>query len=224
MHELVQLCRSGALVNADAKAVENLQRQFVERHCILLARLIDPEILAVVLEQVSKAQFVARDIEHIGTETWIPSSVSACTLTFLANSQEFLRFIERVTSCDRIGDFFGRIYRMPPTEGHEFDWHDDTPLHDHRMLTLSLNLSTAAYEGGETQIREKASERILFKIANTGLGDAIVFRVSPALEHRVTPVRGTIPRTAFAGWFRSPIDGTRPDFHSAIREPHITES
>lgn len=37
---------------------------------------------------------------------------------------------------------------------------------------------------------------------NTGPGDAALFRIDPALQHRATAVtRGT--KTAFAGWFRS---------------------
>lgn len=217
MPEPVQLGRAGAIINAGARVVEDLQRQFAERHCILLPRLIDRAILDVVLEQVGKAQFVPREHEHIGTETWVPSNVSVATLNFLTNTPPFVRFVERVTGCDPIGIFSGRIYRMPPTEGHQFDWHDDNVSEDHRMLVLSLNLSPEPFLGGETQIREKASERITCEIANTGLGDAIIFRVAATLEHRVAPVRGTIPRTAYAGWFLHPFDDSHRDFHSAVQ-------
>jgi hypothetical protein len=30
-----------------------------------------------------------------------------------------------------------------------------------------------------------------------------MFRIDPSLRHRVIAVRGTRPRTAWAGWFRS---------------------
>jgi len=53
------------------------------------------------------------------------------------------------------------------------------------------------------QIREARSKRILHEIANTGPGDAVLFRVDPGLEHRITPVTGSISKTALAGWFVS---------------------
>jgi len=43
-------------------------------------------------------------------------------------------------------------------------------------------------------------------IANTGPGDAIVFRIDGALEHMVTPVSGAVSKIAWAGWFaREPL-------------------
>ena len=50
---------------------------------------------------------------------------------------------------------------------------------------------------------------MLIQVANTGLGDAIIFRLRSDLEHLATDVEGTIEKTAFAGWFRS-----SPDFRS----------
>jgi hypothetical protein len=38
-------------------------------------------------------------------------------------------------------------------------------------------------------------------VANTGAGDAVLFRIAERLEHRVTSLRGDVPRTAYAGWF-----------------------
>lgn len=38
---------------------------------------------------------------------------------------------------------------------------------------------------------------------NTGPGDGIVFRLAHHLQHRNTSMRGAVPKTAFAGWFRS---------------------
>jgi hypothetical protein len=224
MNEPIQLSRSGAVINASTQAIEELQREFAEHHCILLPRLIDPAIHDILLEQVSNAHFVQYANEGIGTETWAPSLISVSTLNFLTNTPAFVRFVGHVTGCSPIGIFSGRIYRISPAEEQHLDWHSDIIPDDPRLITLSLNLSPEPYEGGETQIRETANERIVCKIANTGLGDAILFRVSPALEHRVTPVRGTIPRTAYAGWFRPPIDNTRRDFHSAIRQPQSLDT
>jgi hypothetical protein len=68
---------------------------------------------------------------------------------------------------------------------------------------MSVNLSLRGYEGGIFQLREWSSKRILAEIANTGWGDATLFRISAELEHQVTEVTGEQPKTAFAGWFKS---------------------
>ena len=67
---------------------------------------------------------------------------------------------------------------------------------------MSVNLSGQPYGGGVFQLRRTADERLLGEVHNLGLGDAILFRLSPQLQHRVTDVTGEHPKTAFAGWFR----------------------
>ena len=36
-----------------------------------------------------------------------------------------------------------------------------------------------------------------------GLGDAVLFKLSPHLVHRLTPIKGPHAKTAFAGWFHA---------------------
>jgi hypothetical protein len=98
---------------------------------------------------------------------------------------------------------------MVSGSGH-YDWHDD--VSEDRMVALSINLSKEIYSGGILQIREWESQRIIQEAANVGFGDGILFRLADSLEHRVTDVEGRVPKTAFAGWFRS-----QPDFLSMVK-------
>jgi hypothetical protein len=41
----------------------------------------------------------------------------------------------------------------------------------------------------------------LHEVANTGFGDASVFRVDRGLQHRVTDVEGDVEKVALSGWF-----------------------
>jgi hypothetical protein len=61
------------------------------------------------------------------------------------------------------------------------------------------------------QIRDSASGEILHEESNTGPGDALIFQIAPALQHRVARVTGNRPKTAFAGWFKS-----EPDFKTLV--------
>jgi len=71
---------------------------------------------------------------------------------------------------------------------------------------MSINLSPQVYDGGSLQIKHCDSDEILQEIHNTGLGDALLFRISGHLVHRVLGVKGDIPKTAFAGWFHKGED------------------
>jgi predicted 2-oxoglutarate/Fe(II)-dependent dioxygenase YbiX len=67
---------------------------------------------------------------------------------------------------------------------------------------MSLNLEPEPYEGGLLMIRERGNARVIEQIENTGAGDAVLFRIDSALQHRATAVTSGV-KTAFAGWFRS---------------------
>jgi hypothetical protein len=121
-----------------------------------------------------------------------------CT-SCLLNNPALFELLQNITGCGRIGRFHGRVYRMVPGAGHYDFWHDDA--FDNRMITISINLSREFYRGGLLQIRERKSQRFLHEVANTGLGDAIVFRVDRGLQHRVTDVEGDVEKVALSGWF-----------------------
>ena len=81
------------------------------------------------------------------------------------------------------------------------------------MISISINLSKDIYSGGVLQIFDCKSKKIIHEVGNTGFGDAIIFRITPNLEHMVTDVEGEVSKVAFAGWFQ-----TEPDFHSMVNE------
>ena len=70
------------------------------------------------------------------------------------------------------------------------------------VSAANVNLSAQAYDGGVFQLRRTADQRVLGEVHNVGLGDAVFFRLSDTLQHRVTDVIGHHSKTAFAGWFR----------------------
>jgi len=72
---------------------------------------------------------------------------------------------------------------------HHDSWHDDTSgAGAGRLAGFSLNLSRETYRGGTFQIREKARPDDVVEVENTGAGDAFLFRIAPAMQHRVLPV------------------------------------
>ena len=53
-----------------------------------------------------------------------------------------------------------------------------TILAKSRVVGMSLNLSREVYSGGVLQIRNRESEALISEAANTGSGDAVIFRLS----------------------------------------------
>jgi hypothetical protein len=101
---------------------------------------------------------------------------------------------------------------MATASSHIVSWHED--MLENRIVGMSLNLSRRTFAGSAFQLRNRDSKQILYEVANTGCGDAIIFRLADHLQHRNTQVTGSGPKTAFAGWFRS----DQPDYHSWIRQ------
>ena len=163
-------------------------------------------------EQLAGGGFSERVHEGINSnkELCLCDNRTLALLHVLLNNRELRRLVEQVTGCGCIGSFQGRVYRVIPGQGHHDAWHND--LGEQRLLALSLNLSAEPYQGGVLQIRERASQRIVYEIANIGCGDAIVFRLDKKLQHRITEVEGVWHKTAFAGWFRA-----GPDYLATLR-------
>src|SRR4051794_1159093 len=193
------------------------RRLFAERNWMQLRGFIEPALLETLHRELARAPFYDRSHGAIGTELCLVPSALSAALELMANDPELLAMIEALTACGPIGCFEGRVYRMVPGAGHHDSWHSD--VGENRIIAMSVNLSTSDYSGGVTEFRRVADERPFDSVANTGLGDAILFRIDPGLRHRVTLVEGREPKTAWAGWFRS-----SPRFEDLIRDRRSSAS
>jgi hypothetical protein len=209
----IQIGSSGASYSGTAEDLKALRDQFDRQHYLKFPKLLDPMLLDFLQRQIEQADFHERVHEGIGDnkELCMTSNTVSAALLFLVNDTRLFEVIQAVTQCDRIGCFQGRVYRVAAGNRHHDSWHND--IGEHRLVGMSINLSRDAYSGGVLQIRDRTSGEIVGEAPNVGSGDAIVFRLSEHLQHRITEIAGTISKTAFAGWFRS-----QPDFRAALKE------
>jgi hypothetical protein len=105
--------------------------------------------------------------------------------------------IRIITSCAHISDFAGRVYRRTAGPQHHLSWHCDTA--EQRQVGFRMNLSTDIFHGGTFELRLRRTPALLARVNNTGFGDALLFRISNDLEHRVTEVVGEVTKIACAG-------------------------
>jgi hypothetical protein len=206
---VIQVTRRGTVSN-DA-GVAALRRTFAERHCAKLTGLLEPGLVDEVRAQIARGTF--REFAHgsIATELRLDAGVCTGLLHFLTNDPRLFRVVESVSGCTAIRAFAGRVYRRLPGGRHHDSWHGD--IDGKRLVGMSVNLSAEIYDGGVFEIRAVDTQPPLASLPNVGFGDAILFRLSDALEHRVSGVRGESAKTAFAGWFFADLD-----FDKVLRE------
>jgi hypothetical protein len=201
---LGQLSRSG-FAPAPPSALDEARAAFHASRCLLLHRFVEPSLLADWQRRIDRAPF----IERVAKGDWGDKKPSVDMrvndralwggIIFAMNDPALFAAVEQVTGCAAIGSFFGSVYKIVPGAGHFHTWHND--LDGTRMVALSVNLSPDGYRGGILQLRERDTPNIRAEVANTGWGDAAIFEISEALEHRVTDVEPGPDKTAFAGWF-----------------------
>lgn len=211
---LVQLTRAGLVCRGSDAELGALRLDFDRQHWVRLPRFFSLDLLAFIQARIDQASFDEFDHARSGNvrarELVMMDDVSWSYLEFLVNDPGLFRIVQAVAGCGPIGCFTGRVYRMLPGPEHYDSWHGD--LVEQRVIALTVNLSADAYAGGVLQFRRWASDEILSEVANTGPGDAILFRLSEDLAHRVSGVTGATSKTAWAGWFRS-----EPDFLSWLK-------
>lgn len=197
-------------VQHDANALEAWRREFAERHVVYIEDFLAPDVLAEIQRRLTDSAFelsthTSTASEVIGQEARLdPDSAAARMLWLLLNRSQLYACVRQISGCPPIGCFLGRGYRMAPVAEHFDDWHDD--LADERMVGLSIELGDTPYEGGEFELRDRRTKTVHARVENKKPGSVHLFRIDAKLEHRVGRLRGTVPRTACAGWFcRTPI-------------------
>ena len=208
---LVQLTRHGVRRTGSPRAFADARERFDREHCLLLDQFVAPDLLRTIQQRLSEEGFAHKLNKGIGTELRLPPGALSGGIEFLANDPAVFAAIQDLTGCPAIGCYRGRVYRMMPGAGHASDWHSD--VSGGRMITMSVNLSEDVFEGGDLQIREADSRTIVKHLRNVGFGDAVIFRIDPRLEHQVLPLTGTVPRSAYAGWYLA-----SPDYASMLAQ------
>jgi len=203
MPSALQLTRSGS-VTLDTD-LDQLRREFQTHHCVKLEALLAPALLASIQRQIERGTFHEFAHGSLATELRLATGTGTGLLHLVVNDPTLFGLVERVSGCAHIRSFVGRVYRRASGRGHFDGWHGDQ-TDPGRLVGMSINLSTETYLGGVFEIRDVHTRRVLGSLANVGFGDAILFRLSDDLEHRVGDVRGAFPKTAFAGWFLDHAD------------------
>jgi hypothetical protein len=177
--------------------LEAARRQYSTNMALHIRDIFAPALLATLQELCASGSFIQEATRVGAPEVESPQRVGHL-LDAVLRRANFLRWLEAVTGSGPLHTFEGRLTQSRPGVG-ERGWHDDLREDDKRRVALVINLSPAPYQGAPFQLRLKTGEH-LFEHHYTELGEALLFKVDPALAHRVPPVTAGGPRRVYAGW------------------------
>lgn len=200
---LLEIGSSRTSAGGEPRAWNEARAHFAQHHWVKLPGFLSPPVLARVQRGVARGIFVETHHERVfppSVDLHMRPDATSGLLELLSNDPRLREAVEDLTGCRPLASFEGFIYRLTPDLGLHHNWHND--LMQGRRIAMSVNLEAAPYAGGLLQIREVESGDILDEVANVAAGDALLFRIDAALQHRVTPVTDGV-KTAFAGWFRA---------------------
>lgn len=203
----LQFTHTGFRARVGPASIARLERDYRRRRYLLIPGFLDPALLHLLQDQIERTRFQIVKHRGFGRDLRVEQSNATASLNFLLNDRRLFRFVEQTTGCGRLGSLIGSVRRAVPKPGDALGWHNDN-LGD-RMVSITINLSSAQYQGGVLQIRSARSKKIVAEVSNTGPGNA----VSADLEHHNTAVSGEIAKTAFSGWFLS-----KPDFEASFAD------
>jgi len=206
---MITLKRNEVLIKETA--LRNYQDAFKNTHSFVIPDFFCSSLQELINLYLSQAEYFVDS--HAGTQnnliakeyTVTRESIIHNLLYFYLNKPVVRETVKKITQCDNIKGFFGRIYKFEEDENCFDSWHNDISTEEDRIVGISINLSNSAYTGGEFTIRNKKTHEIYRKVKHDNWGGVHFFRIHPDLEHKVDKVTGINPRIAYAGWFIDPI-------------------
>jgi SAM-dependent methyltransferase len=175
-----------AWVGNDAD-LEALRAAFGQDHCVRLQGFLDDALL-----------------ERLRAYADDDQDKASALLFLLVSDPELFKLVRSITGCRRIGRFEGDLLLTPPGPEHAERWHGD--IFGHGMVSLDIDLSAEPYSGGALELRDRHTEEQLCS-GRTDPGDALLTRVAPFLQERLTAVEGDLPRRVYRGRFMLSREG-----------------
>ena len=198
-------------IESSSEDVERYRLEFLAKGYVRIPRFFETRFSKFVLGFIARAHWDPVVPDSFYSHESLALGPAFGLLHFVANWPGVLDVVGGIAGCGPLTWFDGWVYRMSPRCGHHDEWHTD--FSDGRLVGMSVNLSSEPYLGGRFQLRRRGSTALLADVSNSVLGDALIFRISDDLVHRVTDVEGTQDKMSFAGWFH----GVGPSFAERLQ-------
>ncbi len=185
-------------------AFRTLQTQFQSDKLVVLPQFFPAPLLASIERQLESTSFVHSryHVEHPGSTGLVDEMITDASwvhrIMLLLNEPKLIERLGELTQERELKRFSGRLYKLEQNSGQHLDWHSD--FNFGKRIALSINLSPLPFDGGQLQLRNRTTGRLI-EHQNQTMGDAVIFQIAENLEHRVLPVTGDVAKQTLTGWF-----------------------
>jgi hypothetical protein len=111
---MIQLRRAGLV--ADKEDVERHRIEFAKAHWVRLPSLLDQALLSRAISDIERGNWREGGVPGFYSESILESGPAVSLLRFVSNTPRFLKIISKITGCDSLTWFDGRVYRMQSNE------------------------------------------------------------------------------------------------------------
>jgi hypothetical protein len=195
------------LFNFPSDEMERCRVELLTRPYVKIKNFFTPKLYEMVRPQLERATFKEQlhpttegtySVRDLVTVDWFVGH-----LKMLLDDEALKAGMARLAGVKSMSHFSGRLYQLTPQSDLYFGWHDDVT--EGRKLAISVNLSPELYQGGELQIKDLRSGEI-HHVPNTGICDAVLFKIDSDYMHCVSKVQGNKPKIAMTGWYHAADD------------------
>ncbi|PIP91492.1 MAG: hypothetical protein COW01_02140 [Bdellovibrionales bacterium CG12_big_fil_rev_8_21_14_0_65_38_15] len=180
--------------------INDYANQFNANHSVLLSDFFEPSFLEKLQSLIDKQTFEFFHDPRIGKEYRIDSKEFYAKLNLIFSSADFLNFFRQVSGKEEIRLATTRVYKILDEDDYQIHWHNDNRVAS-RVLSLRIELSKDAYEGGEFQLRRIGTTELIANVGQLKYGETFLFQVDfNQFEHQVLQVtKGE--RVSLVIWF-----------------------
>jgi hypothetical protein len=176
------------------------REQYKSRRSFLCENAFDSAFLAALLDLCDRGSFAPDSVEGLGDREVERPQRAGGAITLALRRANLMRWLEGATGCGQLTTADGRVIQARANNHDQLVWHNDLnePL---RRIGVTIGLSDAPYEGGMFELRHARTKKVLVSYRHDVAGTALIFDVSPDLEHRVLPITAGGRRRVYTGWF-----------------------
>ena len=200
-----RLTRAGVEAPSDRER-PHWREAFDRQHCLRFDDFLEPALLDWIRGALAGARFGTRIHAALSPpvrDTVLEDALLQARLLLITNDAALFSAVEAITGCDAIGCFAPVVRRQDPGDGNHDEWHGD--VDGNRLVGLSINVGEK-FDGSAIELRDHATQTPVHRATNAEPGSALLFRISPDLQHRVAALEGGASRTVLTGWFqRQPV-------------------
>ncbi|MBD3730893.1 MAG: hypothetical protein IE933_14430, partial [Sphingomonadales bacterium] len=134
--------------------VVDYAHRFAECPAMVFASALDPLLLERLVRGAEQAQYADDTVEQLGERgIEAPARIGpACAV--LLDRPELRDWLRLVCRTPVLGRVVGRVVETRPGYDGGLRWHDDL-IDPRRRIGIVVNLTSAAYEGGDFELRRK---------------------------------------------------------------------